>query len=208
MATLFRFGPVLYGRAVVVASDSGSQFVEVDIPIDNASTEAFNNTVHRSAVLPAQNAMVTDMPESLYQDWHPASPTPASFRTFRHTRSRNQRREEAPMQQRQRVPCRRCRHQWPSHPHDRRPGPCVVRASASRSQSRLPIAAIRAEFTDLPALGQQPKLARRRAGTRVPARQIKTRYPANAAISSRASVSASSRAIPASAVSMLASDRG
>jgi hypothetical protein len=50
----------------------------------------------RSAVLPAQGAMVTDMPESLYQDWHPASPTPASFRTFRHSRSRNQRREEAP----------------------------------------------------------------------------------------------------------------
>ena len=56
-----------------VASDGGSQFVEVEIPIDNASTDAFNNTVHRSAVLPAQSAMVTDMPEGLYQDWHPAS---------------------------------------------------------------------------------------------------------------------------------------
>jgi redox-sensitive bicupin YhaK (pirin superfamily) len=55
------------------ASDGGSQFVEVDIPIDNASTDAFNNTVHRSAVLPAQSAMVTEMPEGLYQDWHPAS---------------------------------------------------------------------------------------------------------------------------------------
>ena len=55
------------------ASDGGSQFVEVDIPIDNASTDAFNNTVHRSAVLPAQSAMFTDMPEGLYQDWHPAS---------------------------------------------------------------------------------------------------------------------------------------
>jgi len=55
------------------ASDGGSQFVEVDIPIDNPSTDAFNNTVHRSAVLPAQSAMVTDMPEGLYQDWHPAS---------------------------------------------------------------------------------------------------------------------------------------
>jgi len=55
------------------ASDGGSQFVEVDIPIDNASTDAFNNTVHRSAVLPAQSAMVADMPEGLYQDWHPAS---------------------------------------------------------------------------------------------------------------------------------------
>jgi hypothetical protein len=55
------------------ASDGGSRFVEVDIPIDNASTDAFNNTVHRPAVLPAQSAMVTDMPEDLYQDWHPAS---------------------------------------------------------------------------------------------------------------------------------------
>jgi redox-sensitive bicupin YhaK (pirin superfamily) len=55
------------------ASDGGSQFVEVDIPIDNASTDAFGNTVHRSAVLPAQSTMVTEMPEGLYQDWHPAS---------------------------------------------------------------------------------------------------------------------------------------
>ena len=55
------------------ASDGASQFVEVDIPIDDAATDAFNNTVHRSAVLPAQSAMVTNMPEGLYQDWHPAS---------------------------------------------------------------------------------------------------------------------------------------
>jgi hypothetical protein len=55
------------------APDGGSQFVEVDIPIDNASTDAFGNTVHRSAILPAQSAMVTEMPEGLYQDWHPAS---------------------------------------------------------------------------------------------------------------------------------------
>jgi redox-sensitive bicupin YhaK (pirin superfamily) len=55
------------------ASDGGSQFVEVDIPIDNASTDAFGNTVHRSAVLPAQSTMLTEMPEGLYQDWHPAS---------------------------------------------------------------------------------------------------------------------------------------
>jgi redox-sensitive bicupin YhaK (pirin superfamily) len=55
------------------ASDSGSQFVEVDLPIDDASTDAFGNTVHRSAILPAQSTMVTEMPEGLYQDWHPAS---------------------------------------------------------------------------------------------------------------------------------------
>jgi redox-sensitive bicupin YhaK (pirin superfamily) len=55
------------------ASNGGSQFVEVDIPIDKASTDAFGNTVHRSAILPAQSTMVTEMPEGLYQDWHPAS---------------------------------------------------------------------------------------------------------------------------------------
>lgn len=55
------------------APDGGSQFVEVDFPIDNASTDAWGHTAHRSAVLPAQSAMVTDMPENLYQDWHPAS---------------------------------------------------------------------------------------------------------------------------------------
>ena len=55
------------------APDGGSQFVGVDIPIDNASTDAFGNTVHRSAILPAQSTMVTEMPEGLYQDWHPAS---------------------------------------------------------------------------------------------------------------------------------------
>src|SRR5258705_3592130 len=53
--------------------DGGLKFVEVDIPIDNASTDAFGNTVHRSAVLPAQSTMVTEMPEGLYQDWHTAS---------------------------------------------------------------------------------------------------------------------------------------
>ena len=55
------------------ASDGGSQFVEVDLPIGNASTDAFGNTVHRSALLPAQSTMVTEMPEGFCQDWHPAS---------------------------------------------------------------------------------------------------------------------------------------
>jgi hypothetical protein len=55
------------------APSGGSQFVELDIPIDNASTDAFGNIVHRSAILPTQSAMVTEMPEGLYQDWHPAS---------------------------------------------------------------------------------------------------------------------------------------
>lgn len=55
------------------APDGGSQFVEVDFPIDNASTDAWGYTAHRSAVLPAQSAMVTEMPEGLFQDWHPAS---------------------------------------------------------------------------------------------------------------------------------------
>ena len=55
------------------APDGGSQFVELDLAIDNASTDAWGNTSRRSATLPAQSAMVTEMPEGLYQDWHPAS---------------------------------------------------------------------------------------------------------------------------------------
>ena len=55
------------------APDGGSQFVEVNLPVDNASTDAWSNTSRRSATLPARSAMVTEMPEGLYQDWHPAS---------------------------------------------------------------------------------------------------------------------------------------
>src|SRR5690348_11566579 len=55
------------------APDGGSQFVEIDFPIDNASTDAWGHTARRSPVLPAQSTMVTEMPEGLYQDWHPAS---------------------------------------------------------------------------------------------------------------------------------------
>jgi hypothetical protein len=43
------------------------------MPIDNASADTFGNTVRRSAILPAQSTMVTEMPEGFYQDWHPAS---------------------------------------------------------------------------------------------------------------------------------------
>src|SRR6195256_1482899 len=55
------------------APDGGSQFLEVDFPIDNASIDAWGHTAHRSAILPAQSTMVTEMPEGLYQDRHPAS---------------------------------------------------------------------------------------------------------------------------------------
>ena len=57
----------------VSAPDGGSQFVEVNLPVDNASTDAWGHTSHRSAILSAQSTMVTEMPEGLYQDWHPAS---------------------------------------------------------------------------------------------------------------------------------------
>ena len=50
------------------APDGGSQFVEIDFPVDNASTDAGGHTARRSAVLPAQSTMVTEMPEDLYQD--------------------------------------------------------------------------------------------------------------------------------------------
>jgi hypothetical protein len=55
------------------APDGGSQFVDVDIPIGNAATDTFGNTVHRSGVLPVQSTLLTEMPEGFYQDWHPAS---------------------------------------------------------------------------------------------------------------------------------------
>src|SRR3954454_6029644 len=54
-------------------ADGGSQFVEIEFPVDNASTDAWGHTARRSATLPAQSTMVTEMPEGLYQDWHPAS---------------------------------------------------------------------------------------------------------------------------------------
>src|SRR4029078_5683052 len=57
----------------VSAPDGGSQFVEVNLPVENASADAWGNTSRRSETLPAQSAMVTEMPEGLYQDWHPAS---------------------------------------------------------------------------------------------------------------------------------------
>ena len=56
----------------IPTSDGGSQFVEVDVPIDNASTDAFGHVIRRSAILPAQTTMLGEMPEGFYQDWHPA----------------------------------------------------------------------------------------------------------------------------------------
>ena len=53
--------------------DGGSRFVEIDVPIDNAATDAFGHLIRRSAPLTAQSAMFTEMPEGLDQDWHPAS---------------------------------------------------------------------------------------------------------------------------------------
>lgn len=57
----------------IPAPDGGSQFVEADIPIDNAATDAFGHLIRRSGVLPAQSTMLTEMPEGMNQDWHPAS---------------------------------------------------------------------------------------------------------------------------------------
>jgi redox-sensitive bicupin YhaK (pirin superfamily) len=57
----------------IPAPDDGSQFVDIDVPIDNASTDAFGHLIRRSATVAAQSAMFTEMPEGLNQDWHPAS---------------------------------------------------------------------------------------------------------------------------------------
>jgi hypothetical protein len=39
------------------APDGGSQFVDIDFPVDNASTDAWGHTARRSAVVPAQSTM-------------------------------------------------------------------------------------------------------------------------------------------------------
>src|SRR5580700_1962105 len=61
---LIRFIPTL---------DGGSRFVEIDVPIDNASTDAFGHVIRRSATVAAQSTLLAEMPEGLDQDWHPAS---------------------------------------------------------------------------------------------------------------------------------------
>ena len=53
--------------------DGGSQFVDVEIAIDNASTDVFGHLIRRSGIFPAQSTMLTEMPEGMNQDWHPAS---------------------------------------------------------------------------------------------------------------------------------------
>jgi hypothetical protein len=55
------------------APNGGSQFVDLDVAIDNAQTDAFGHTSHRSRVIPAQSTMVGELPAGLEQDWHPAS---------------------------------------------------------------------------------------------------------------------------------------
>ena len=58
---------------LIPTPDGGSQFVEAQIPIDNAAIDAFGHLIRRSALLPAQSTMLTEMPKGLDQDWHPAS---------------------------------------------------------------------------------------------------------------------------------------
>lgn len=57
----------------IPTADGGSQFVDVDIPIDNAAADAFGHVIKRSGVVPAQSTMLSEMPEGMNQDWHPAS---------------------------------------------------------------------------------------------------------------------------------------
>src|ERR1700692_4012970 len=122
------------------ASDGGSQFVELGIPIDNASTEAFDNTARRSAILPAQSTMVTEMPEGFYQDWHPASRRQLLIvlsGTLEVETSDGKKHRCGSGEVFLADDVGRSR---PSHSHDRRPGPRVFCASAARSQCRRLIA--------------------------------------------------------------------
>lgn len=57
----------------IPAPGGGSQFVTLTVPIDDARTDAFGHTSHRSRVIPAQSTMLSEMPAGLEQDWHPAS---------------------------------------------------------------------------------------------------------------------------------------
>ncbi len=54
-------------------TEGGSQFGEIEIRTNNASTDEFGNTVHRSRVFPVLSTMVSELPEGMVQDWHPAS---------------------------------------------------------------------------------------------------------------------------------------
>jgi hypothetical protein len=55
---------------LIPTSAGGSQFVEVDFPIDNASTNAYGHDIRRSATMTAQSTMLAEMPEDFDQDWH------------------------------------------------------------------------------------------------------------------------------------------
>ncbi len=55
------------------APGGGSQFVDLEVALDNAQTDAFGHTSHRSRVIPAQSTMLAELPAGLEQDWHPAS---------------------------------------------------------------------------------------------------------------------------------------
>ena len=56
-----------------LAPGGGSRFVDIEVPIDNAQTDAFGHTSHRSVAVPAQSAVLGELPAGLEQDWHPAS---------------------------------------------------------------------------------------------------------------------------------------
>ena len=98
------------------APDGGSQFVEIDFPIDNASTDAWGHTARRSAALPAQSTMVTEMPEGLYQDWHPASRRQLLVVLSATLEVETSDGKKQPLRQPGRVPRRRCRQPRSSHP--------------------------------------------------------------------------------------------
>jgi hypothetical protein len=57
----------------VPAADGGSRFVDLEVAIDNAQTDAFGHTSHRSRVIPAQSTVLAELPAGLEQDWHPAT---------------------------------------------------------------------------------------------------------------------------------------
>ena len=86
------------------AADGGSQFVEIDMPVDNASTDTWAYLASLRPILPAQSATVTEMPEGLYQDWHPASRRQLLVVLSGTLEIETSDGEKAPLQQRRSVP--------------------------------------------------------------------------------------------------------
>ncbi|MGE0825258.1 MAG: hypothetical protein AB7G75_26005 [Candidatus Binatia bacterium] len=56
----------------VATADGGSQFVEVDIPIDHAQKDSDGHTLRLSNAYTSPNVRFVELPEGMSQTWHNA----------------------------------------------------------------------------------------------------------------------------------------